>query len=621
MQASYASPEDWDNHRAEITRLYLDQDKTLREVKEHMEQAYNFVATEKMYKTRIKKWALDKNNKMAEVIYMVRLKNQREGQGKQSEFTIRNRPVDWKDIERYLNRTPGLQAKIAEDGHMELGSNAFGIVCRTPAPNPAEMLSVPPNINASRYVSLHEEIMVLLRDYMRAAFDQELWVHSPTDNCFHGPNGQPAAYRISHWYEMLDVASRWEADEADTVRLINIQMDSIRDIIRDEEPSLISCLILFHYNLSLQKNGLRQYVSPFIANMCDAVLGSAHPLTRLWARIIQLPTEEFSLTVERTAQFRYDYFGSQQQLDSPGVGSTGQRSSSSVFALCQYAASLAPNSPAEVDRISRLMFRDLNLTTPLRFQLDSQIMIKLASLNLYSGNYDTAEEVLERLRGWIVCAEPFAPPYLTALVSSYYREMALLRLKMGRREEASVLFRKGYDYCLNTFGPTAFMTMRLAIAMLCHNISVSPEEVAEWNMVVEQGRLEHLVKEMHYDSAIVWAEPGVATMPGAMRDDTHQHGESSTIMTSFRPAERDVSPLVVAGGDGRIRPAVTPEISHTSPVDDDALDAEAEEETELTLYPSRTPSWSNLQVGEPSYIARHSHSPQEYTYPDPDTLE
>jgi len=45
MQSAYASPENWESHRAEITTLYLDQDKTLREVKEHMEQSYQFFAT------------------------------------------------------------------------------------------------------------------------------------------------------------------------------------------------------------------------------------------------------------------------------------------------------------------------------------------------------------------------------------------------------------------------------------------------------------------------------------------------------------------------------------------------------------------------------------------------
>lgn len=48
-----------------------------------------------MYRTRIRKWGIDKNNKAAEVAYMLKLKKQRDAQGKTSNFFIRGRPVDW----------------------------------------------------------------------------------------------------------------------------------------------------------------------------------------------------------------------------------------------------------------------------------------------------------------------------------------------------------------------------------------------------------------------------------------------------------------------------------------------------------------------------------------------
>ncbi len=48
-----------------------------------------------MYRTRIRKWGIDKNNKATEVAHMLRLKKQRDVLGKKSSFFIRNRPVDW----------------------------------------------------------------------------------------------------------------------------------------------------------------------------------------------------------------------------------------------------------------------------------------------------------------------------------------------------------------------------------------------------------------------------------------------------------------------------------------------------------------------------------------------
>ena len=49
----------------------------------------------KMYRTRIRKWGIDKNNKATEVAHMLRLKKQRDMLGKKSSFFIRDRPVDW----------------------------------------------------------------------------------------------------------------------------------------------------------------------------------------------------------------------------------------------------------------------------------------------------------------------------------------------------------------------------------------------------------------------------------------------------------------------------------------------------------------------------------------------
>jgi hypothetical protein len=114
MQDLYASPEDWDTQRETITRLYLHEKRSLQEVMEYMAVNHFFFATlvprsqaqtswqigtnhpsVKMFRTRIRKWGIDKNNKAAEVAYMLRLKKQRDVSGKKSTFFIRNRPVDW----------------------------------------------------------------------------------------------------------------------------------------------------------------------------------------------------------------------------------------------------------------------------------------------------------------------------------------------------------------------------------------------------------------------------------------------------------------------------------------------------------------------------------------------
>jgi len=45
QRTNYAVPDDWDRHRATIERLYVYEEKTLRETRKYMELAHAFFAT------------------------------------------------------------------------------------------------------------------------------------------------------------------------------------------------------------------------------------------------------------------------------------------------------------------------------------------------------------------------------------------------------------------------------------------------------------------------------------------------------------------------------------------------------------------------------------------------
>ena len=60
-------PDVWETHRLTIKRLYLDEDKPLKEVMAIMQRDYGHRGTTKMYKRRITKWRLDKNCKAREM--------------------------------------------------------------------------------------------------------------------------------------------------------------------------------------------------------------------------------------------------------------------------------------------------------------------------------------------------------------------------------------------------------------------------------------------------------------------------------------------------------------------------------------------------------------------------
>ncbi|CAK7566506.1 MAG: hypothetical protein SEPTF4163_004453 [Sporothrix epigloea] len=150
-QQDWAQVNDWELHREHITELYRDQGLHLRQVQAIMSERYHFHASQRMYKTRISKWAIDKNLKAAEVSAILKMQQSRAALGKASKFSIRGRDIDFARVEQYLKRDPTLlkqfQKADASDatkmdviyGHAE----AAGITCRTPSPTPSPTPSSP----------------------------------------------------------------------------------------------------------------------------------------------------------------------------------------------------------------------------------------------------------------------------------------------------------------------------------------------------------------------------------------------------------------------------------------------------------------------------------------------
>ena len=71
---SSLEPVIWETHRPTIKRLYLDEDKPLKDVIAIMQRDYDHKATVKMYKNRITKWGLEKNFKANEMKAIARKK-------------------------------------------------------------------------------------------------------------------------------------------------------------------------------------------------------------------------------------------------------------------------------------------------------------------------------------------------------------------------------------------------------------------------------------------------------------------------------------------------------------------------------------------------------------------
>ncbi|KAI1340344.1 hypothetical protein F5Y15DRAFT_55400 [Xylariaceae sp. FL0016] len=140
------SPEVWETLKSDITRLYIDENKRLKDVMEIMEKTRGFRASQKMYKTKLTQWKLFKNNRQADVANLLYLQRHRQAIGKESTFRRNGKMVD---IEAYMRRK-GLRAndllEVAEPGDLPPT-----LRCRTPPSLPMQ-IEPPDDLRAQQVI-------------------------------------------------------------------------------------------------------------------------------------------------------------------------------------------------------------------------------------------------------------------------------------------------------------------------------------------------------------------------------------------------------------------------------------------------------------------------------------
>ncbi|KAI0967494.1 hypothetical protein F4678DRAFT_475198 [Xylaria arbuscula] len=142
----------WESHKTEIRRLYLDENRPLKEVMAIMRQR-GFRATVRMYKSRFDKWGFSKNNSKREVVTMLQVQRQRNALGKRTTFQRNGREIA---IDAYLKRKGISQYDLAEPGIAECLPEHLR--CVTPPPE------APLIIQAGGALSLQELVLQTTRD-------------------------------------------------------------------------------------------------------------------------------------------------------------------------------------------------------------------------------------------------------------------------------------------------------------------------------------------------------------------------------------------------------------------------------------------------------------------------
>ncbi|KAI1142727.1 hypothetical protein F5Y05DRAFT_401584 [Hypoxylon sp. FL0543] len=286
---------DWTNYRDTITSLYLDQNKSLKEVMRIMREEYYFYATEKMYKIRFNKWGLHKKLRAHQVAELLVQRGKRAAAGKSSVSFVHGRKIDTDRLNTYLRRvSPSRRKELMAmlSGKVELGAaqkrSIEEIICRTPSPDPEPEL-LPRRVEAPDDLRLPEECMQIVRSYVSGAFDAALWQTTPNQELVFPHRGRT-------WLDPASSARQLFVNgfTQQGFRMLRITFDEYRDVMVRQDPSLLVETCLAMGALLQCGPGLAESLINYVCEMSRIVFGAKHPLYLLFVRLRTASPSEIS---------------------------------------------------------------------------------------------------------------------------------------------------------------------------------------------------------------------------------------------------------------------------------------------------------------------------------------
>ncbi|RWA10228.1 hypothetical protein EKO27_g4863 [Xylaria grammica] len=251
----WAREEDWDQHRAIITELYMNQKRRLEDVKRTMAEDYRFYATLRMYKTRFKKWGLTKNRRPKPVFiqngHLENVNVPARGAGSSPETSQRcERPLTAKKSSRITDHDSTINPVLLW-------------------PRPMIRAMAPPD-----FYKLAEDISGSTLAYIRSL-------------SFLTPGSTTSGKTIAWpWLNYVTTAGTLFAlgHPRRALLLVDICCQRYRSLLGSQDLSLLETTIIAILKFMRYGPGLVEAFIDFACKMSQIVLGISHPLSTLFQK-------------------------------------------------------------------------------------------------------------------------------------------------------------------------------------------------------------------------------------------------------------------------------------------------------------------------------------------------
>ncbi|KAI0841072.1 hypothetical protein F5Y06DRAFT_285289 [Hypoxylon sp. FL0890] len=262
----YLQPEVWERFKEEIHELYIEQNKSLKELIEVMEEK-GLKATPRMYKAKFAQWGFVKNNKKKDVAMMLRLQRERGAVGKPTTFRRHGRSVD---IETYMRRkgisSPELVAPVADINLPDY--------LRALTPPPAERMTLPSHLHAHEVlVSCFKDLTLSWQEsaVSPASFEKDFNLYFDGELCEATRDFSRACWFFSKNHNSLGALLGQRA------------FSSLHLLIK--APSALGLFDLLIASVISPDFGLAKELWRYLAEYAEATLGPSSTLCRLFTAL------------------------------------------------------------------------------------------------------------------------------------------------------------------------------------------------------------------------------------------------------------------------------------------------------------------------------------------------
>lgn len=333
--------------------MYIDEKKPLKTVMDTMFYLYGFKASlvffqacyimanslhrMRMYKGRIAKWGLNKNNKKHEVEAILRMQTQRSAVGKKSTFKLRGRSVDFESVRRYQRRK-GLTTRDIMMPSISHAATLSSLRCTTPqiedqTDTSEKVAALPtlrcntPELQDESPIWTHsmlptttsgvEEILIAIRTYNIGSFETGVWAFDERHphcrdvrNVCSGRNPDSKSGSTDLYVLISQSRELFKGGDYHHGGLCLRQgFSRIQEILREEDPFAV--WELMNTVSFLHEQGwadVLQSVLCHLAQMSDLLKTPSHPLSRIFRWCCNLASSDLLEVIARMRQCAADQF-------------------------------------------------------------------------------------------------------------------------------------------------------------------------------------------------------------------------------------------------------------------------------------------------------------------------